>query len=1433
MKTGSNTSRMICIVIFLVIMTPTSVSATILFRDTFEGTMWTPWAVSVSSSDYWDRLSEDLSNTYASQTHGDLSFWLRDPDDSSYTSASKVFDNGATEYMIEFYLWIPNDHDTIDSFPLCVLYDTINNLKTDVSLHLDTKNIPPDYYVVYLEDATGLSDSVACIDSTDRWYRIQIYRHNGVVDIYLDGDSVGTYSPLNSSHVSNKIVLGATADDSLADGEVFYDDIIISTPPVGEHPRLLFESSYLDTLRNHRNGGSTYLDVTYASIWDSLEAYANHFVTETDTIIWKKNGPNDTLVDTFSFPYRQFSFMPRTDIIEFWLGPQRRIASELLALCFVSLVDTTADSVRTHAESLLVSLSHWQMWNDPYFIGEQRQYIQLGVGHIMFSMALAYDWLYSSLSDYERLSIQNSLIALGINQTYLEATEGTWGQATDQWPNAVAVMIGGMGMSCLALDSVNLENERDAAKSRIDALLNDPDVCDSMGGFAEGISYGGYAVDHLVTFVEAEDSLGSYVTSNRFLGNYPEWRIWCMLPGAENYCSDLYYTPTYWDLTFCDYDRLGARWTTAIARIADLTDHPEARWYLRKRKDLRFSERDSKCDRWELYLPFGLFLWTDNSMETSMPAPDTLSKVFDGIGWAIMRTGWQDSDYLLGVKSGNWLGSHNHHEQGSFIFGSEGRWLIADMGYYRDREHKNASFHNVLYEVNSETLYTGVYTLSYHFEADSSYSYIQSVGDTLAAKISPWKRNIVFFNKLGSFAVMDYAPEQDTVDSLCWLIHTWVDPYIENDTIIKISYNTPDTPNLLGHVIFPKSVTTTDTLINSVSYVEKTTSSSIEYDFRRIKVDIPTTENIDTLCVVVGFAPYKNEDSVEVTSISGRNSRGAKLTNERGCAAVIFGTKDSTAGDKYEISITDSLLNVICNLVPDTAYLVISQNEGAAEKVDTVQTNEVGILTFTLRDTGDCQVLVALERASGSLQINNDSNFCNMPHVALKLHLANPFDTLVPDSMKIWQYYTDGEENQQCDSTGWIAYDSTYFWQLRQGPKVNTIYAQFMTDGWNESVAYSDSIIYDKTAPTGFFVINDDSVYTNASLVTLANEFTDTLSGVSKMRFGNEYLANAVKNSAFAVDSNWLTDTAAYHDSLELFEIPACTTGNYFYQSIPRDSLLCFYNDTLLLWTDLVSDNLAGDVSIKVQYVYAPDTQLWGPHPCGTAITIPHGTNAHVSHYNLASYFVYQPDTLVSFVEVRVGIWVVGDSINNGRMFIDNLRLDVVGPSDDYTTFDDYDTLRNDWSLVPGNGVRKVYGQFADSAGNETGIWVDSIIVDAIPPVAPNISSRKSENDIVLSWNTVRLDTSGNADTIDYYIVYRDTFPAFIPGVSDSIGVVGHPDTTFVDSNAVDYSENYYYLVTTVDCARNISAKSNMGYKFSRFFREHQGKLEVLVSNNL
>ena len=73
-------------------------------------------------------------------------------------------------------------------------------------------------------------------------------------------------------------------------------------------------------------------------------------------------------------------------------------------------------------------------------------------------------------------------------------------------------------------------------------------------------------------------------------------------------------------------------------------------------------------------------------------------------------------------------------------------------------------------------------------------------------------------------------------------------------------------------------------------------------------------------------------------------------------------------------------------------------------------------------------------------------------------------------------------------------------------------------------------------------------------------------------------------------------------------------------------------------------------------------------------------------------------------------------------------------------------------------------------------------------------------DDLVLSWDPVALDASGNAESVAEYRVYRGDTPDFVPDKDLGGNLVGTPaGTSFTDAGARTDGIDHYYLVSAVE----------------------------------
>jgi len=996
--------------LFLVVLS-LPVYGTILMRNTFEKYEGlTPqecgWVDTTGDSGLV-LLDKESADSFQTQGHGEWSLRIYDPNDTSYASAYKTFTNSASEYMTEFYLWIYHTQAHIDSFPLCVLWNVPSGMgishRTDIALVLDTVITPPDdqIFTIRVQDANGFH--TACYLDTscyDTWHKIQIYRKPPAtplpakVVLYFDGDSIGTYNPMNSGYVTNKISFGTTQTDSLSDGEVFYDDVIVTTPPVGEHPRLLFSASDTTLLRERKDDTTSTISETYASMWGHIKYWASRWMVE-DTIWW------DTHYIMYPFP--QPEGHPDSLKQSRWMRYSEEIEMRLNLLSFHNFLEPDSAGYRERADSILISLCNdWEQWTDPDYraFRAENLYSFFDAARLMWGITIAYDILFNTLSNYEKMTVQNALISLGLTQTYLCAlyTEGSlnpW-----KYPNSAVWRMSALGTGVLATDSCSLEAYLDTARARMQELINTEEVCDSAGGWSEGITYAQFALPHLLAFMQADSVLADSLEDKNFLKNHARWRLYSMLRVDTSFTPDSVWE--YSELNFCDYHQNYMRKTSAIYRLASMYQDGYAQWYIDKREDLTM-----------LFFPY---LWFDDTLSPN--DPDSLAKAYHckEIDWGIVRSGWGIDDCIFAMK-GDSLKSHTHYDRNSFIFGKDATWFIEDWGYSHNDTTRFAETHNVLI-VNGEMLTKGAekgeITKCY---SSSDYGYLCGEAGTCYDELDKWNREAIVLYKGGYFVIKDWVkPYADVVDTLRWQVHSYI---VEADTdSLSLSPFNPKYAIIsksnkhLKMQIFRPTTVSLDTVTpfpdNRVSY-------------KRIYTEIIDALGVDSLTFLTSFLPYDDGDSCPgVSEIDGGTMRGVFIDTDSTDNVILFSKRGNVVkGLSYVVDIDSgvTVFNVLADLyvseVGQTEYAVVDENLDTGTRADTSLTpTSEGTASLDISGTGKHRLTVFIpgKIESGS----DDATASNSTRRFIYEDSLNRFHLLYEDNNQIMH----GERFSNID--GWV-----------------------------------------------------------------------------------------------------------------------------------------------------------------------------------------------------------------------------------------------------------------------------------------------------------------------------------------------------------------------------------------------------------------------------
>jgi hypothetical protein len=162
-----------------------------------------------------------------------------------------------------------------------------------------------------------------------------------------------------------------------------------AVPAADEHPRLFFDANEIPDLQAKAA-------TSHREIWIPIKDFA------------------DSLIGTLP-P----SSAPPDGNVDFY----RRQGNQLIALSFACII-TENDSYCDLAKTYLLTYASWQQWGDANWRG-------LGHAHMLLGNAIAYDWLYNTLTPEERQTVRESL-AEWAHRMY-EASSQPYQESWNNW----------------------------------------------------------------------------------------------------------------------------------------------------------------------------------------------------------------------------------------------------------------------------------------------------------------------------------------------------------------------------------------------------------------------------------------------------------------------------------------------------------------------------------------------------------------------------------------------------------------------------------------------------------------------------------------------------------------------------------------------------------------------------------------------------------------------------------------------------------------------------------------------------------------------------------------------------------------------------------------------------------------------------------------
>jgi hypothetical protein len=294
---------------------------------------------------------------------------------------------------------------------------------------------------------------------------------------------------------------------------------------------------------------------------------------------------------------------------------------------------------------------------------------ELNTARFCFGYAVGYDCIYDYLSETERATIAQAMIRLGVGPTLNDwVLPGERIHALDSmghnWWSVCVSMAGLASLSLLGDEPRAAQWVQEVSEAfpewfsfQGNVLQNKSPNFDRNGAFYESVNYAEYALSEYLLFRLAY--------TNVFRGRQPP-EIPVLKTAGDFFVHTSY--PTSSSLLSVDFGDSSLRSSGAKTVRLLLANgyHAEAYdWYLGRTNP-------------GLDDPIGLAWYEARSVPQP---PDDLPKsvLYPDIGWAVLRSSWQDNATMLAVKSGfTW--NHAHPDAGSFILFHEGRPIIIDSG---------------------------------------------------------------------------------------------------------------------------------------------------------------------------------------------------------------------------------------------------------------------------------------------------------------------------------------------------------------------------------------------------------------------------------------------------------------------------------------------------------------------------------------------------------------------------------------------------------------------------------------------------------------------------------------------------------------------------------------------------------------------------------